>query len=206
MTEPTSNLATSRFGTIFVLSGPSGAGKTTLCNQLLSAMSDMEISVSYTTRPPRAGELRGRDYHFVEAGLFDRMRRDGEFAEWAKVHGQLYGTPRLALEECIEQGRDVLLEIDVQGAMSIRKAFGGAVLIFIVPPSLEELRRRLVARGTDKADTIRQRMVDAEPELREMQNYDYAVPNRDVAEAVVKLKAIVTAERLRICKFRKRQL
>jgi len=198
------NFAPGRFGTIFVLSGPSGAGKTTLCNELVSKMSDIAMSVSCTTRSPRAGELPGKDYHFVEPSVFADMRAAGEFAECARVHGHLYGTPRQALQERIQEGQDVLLEIDVQGAMSIKKGFPSAVLIFIVPPSLEELRRRLVVRGTDEAETIRQRMVDAEPELQEMQKYDYAVPNRDVVDAVKKLTAIVTAERLKICKFKER--
>lgn len=192
-------------GAIFIVSAPSGAGKTTLSNELLEVLPDIALSVSYTTRLPRAGEVPSKDYHFVTQAVFERMREAGEFAEWAEVHGRLYGTPRRSLERRIERGQDVLLDIDVQGAFSIKRHFRSSVLIFVLPPSLEELRRRLAARGTDRADTIRQRLANAKREMQQIHRYDYAVINRSVDEAVSKLKAIVIAERLKICRYKSAQ-
>ena len=201
MTVSIRSFAKRLHGTIFILSAPSGAGKTTLSNELLAELPDMALSVSYTTRAPRTGEIPGKDYHFVPQGVFERMCQAGEFAEWAAVHGCLYGTPRRRLDGLVQQGQDVLLDIDVQGACAIKQHFEKAVLIFVLPPSLDELRRRLAARGTDKADTIRQRLANARREMQEIHRYDYAVINRNVDEAVGRLKAIVVAERLKVCRF-----
>jgi guanylate kinase len=205
MTVSIRSLAKRPLGTIFIVSAPSGAGKTTLSNQLLEVLPDMGLSVSYTTRLARAGEVPGKDYHFVPQAVFEQMREAGEFAEWAEVHGRLYGTPRRTLEKQIQRGQDVLLDIDVQGAVSIKRSFRSSVLIFVLPPSLDELRRRLAARGTDRADTIRRRLANARREMQEIHRYDYAVINRSVDEAVSKLKAIVIAERLKICRFKSTQ-
>jgi len=201
MTVSIRSFAKRAFGVIFIVSAPSGAGKTTLSNELLEVLPDIALSVSYTTRSPRAGEVPGKDYHFVPPEVFERMRRAGEFAEWAAVHGYRYGTPRGALEKQLQRGQDVLLDIDVQGAFAIKRHFKDAVLIFVLPPSLDELRRRLGARGTDKAATIRQRLANARREMQQIHRYDYAVINRSVDEAVRKLTAIIFAERLKVCRY-----
>lgn len=190
-----------RLGIIFIVSAPSGAGKTTLSNVLLGELPEISLSVSYTTRSPRAGEVPGKDYHFVRQSVFERMCEAGEFAEWAAVHGSFYGTPRRSLESQIQRGQDMLLDIDVQGAFAIKQYFADAVLIFVLPPSVDELRRRLAARGTDKAETIRQRLANARREMQQIHRYDYVVINRNVDEAVRRLKAIVVAERLKVCRF-----
>ncbi len=188
-------------GIVFIVSAPSGAGKTTLTRKVLSNYPDMSLSVSCTTRAPRAGEIPGKDYHFVSEAVFKRMLAAGDFAEWAEVHGKLYGTPRRLLERQLRRGRDVLLDIDVQGARQIKQHFLSAVSIFVLPPSLDELRRRLAARGTDARKTIEQRWRNARHEIQEIQGYDYFILNRDVKEAVRRLAAIIAAERLKVCRY-----
>ena len=205
MTLSIRSFAKRPLGTIFIVSAPSGAGKTTLSNVLLAELPEIDLSVSYTTRSPRAGEVPGKDYHFVQQGVFEGMCEAGEFAEWAAVHGCLYGTPRRSLESQIQRGQDMLRAIDVQGAFAIKQHFETAVLIFVLPPSLDELRRRLATRGTDKAETIRQRLANARCEMQQIPRYDYVVVNRNVDEAVQRLKAIVVAERLKVCRFQNPQ-
>ncbi len=195
-----------RPGVVFIVSAPSGAGKTTLTRKVLSDYPDMSLSVSCTTRDPRAGEIPGKDYHFVSEAVFKRMLAAGDFAEWAEVHGKLYGTPRRLLEGQLRRGRDVLLDIDVQGARQIKKHFLSAVSIFVLPPSLDELRRRLAARGTDARKTIEQRWRNARHEIQEIQGYDYFILNRDVKEAVRRLAAIIAAERLKVCRYIPKQM
>ena len=187
-----------RLGIIFILSAPSGAGKTTLYNGLRKIYPEIELSVSCTTRGRRAGEINGRDYRFLSDSEFDRLRRRGKFAEWARVHGYFYGTPKKPLERCVRAGRDILLDIDVQGARQIKKACPQAVSIFLLPPSLRELERRLAARGTDGRETIRRRLANARGEIGEIIHYDYYVVNRQVKEAVRALSAIVEAERTKV--------
>lgn len=203
MTVSIRNFARPRRGIVFIVSAPSGAGKTTLTREVLSVYPEMSLSVSCTTRPPRDGEVPGRDYHFVSEDAFRRMLRAGDFAEWAEVHGSLYGTPRRVLERQVRRRRDVLLDIDVQGARQIKERFPGAVAIFVLPPSLDELRRRLAARGTDARKTIEQRWRNArrEMDVREIRRYDYSIVNRDVNDAVERLAAIIAAERLKVCRF-----
>lgn len=191
-----------RTGVIFILSAPSGAGKTTLINKLMGIFPEMTLSVSCTTRLPRPGEVPGRDYHFVTEKKFATMQAKDGFAEWANVHGFLYGTPRRALEQEIRRGRDVLLDIDVEGAKKIKKQYPHAVSIFLVPPSWEELGKRLALRGTDRKETIRQRLENARREIKEIIRYDYFVVNREVREALETLKSIVVAERLRVARFK----
>jgi guanylate kinase len=186
-----------RRGIIFILSAPSGAGKTTLYNGLKEKYPEIRLSVSCTTRARRPGEVNGRDYRFISDRDFKTLRARGQFAEWAKVHDYFYGTPRKPLDRNIRAGRDVLLDIDVQGARQIKKTYPQAVSIFLLPPSLRELQRRLASRGTDRRETIRRRLVNARGEIGEIMHYDYFVVNREVTEAVRALSSIVEAERAR---------
>ncbi|HEY3150090.1 MAG TPA: guanylate kinase [Candidatus Binatia bacterium] len=186
-----------RQGIIFILSAPSGAGKTTLYNGLKEIYPEIKLSVSCTTRGQRSGELNGRDYRFLTEREFKTLKSRGQFAEWAKVHDYFYGTPKKPLDRNIRAGRDVLLDIDVQGARKIKKAYPQAVSIFLLPPSLGELQRRLATRGTDGNDTIRRRLANARGEIGEIMHYDYYVVNREVTEAVQLLSSIVKAERAR---------
>jgi guanylate kinase len=195
-----------RLGIIFILSAPSGAGKTTLYNSLRKIYPEIELSVSCTTRAKRPGEINGRDYRFLTDAQFDRLRRQGEFAEWAKVHDYLYGTPKKPLDRCVRSGRDILLDIDVQGARQIKKTCPQAVSIFLLPPSLRELERRLAARGTDGREIIRRRLANAKGEIGEIIHYDYFVVNREVKDAVRALSAIVEAERARISRVKEWRL
>ena len=194
-----------RPGIVFIVSAPSGAGKTTLTRRVLDVYPEMSLSVSCTTRAPRSGETPDEDYHFVSERVFRRMLDAGEFAEWAEVHGSLYGTPRRMLERRLRKGQDVLLDIDVQGARQIKQHFQSAVAVFVLPPSLQELRRRLAARGTDERKTIEQRWQRARHEIREIERYDYFIVNRDVEDAVKRLAAIIAAERVKVCRFIRRR-
>lgn len=187
-----------RSAILFIVSAPSGAGKTTISRRALGEIDGLELSVSCTTRAPRPKEVPGRDYHFVSAAEFDRMRSAGEFAEWAQVHDFFYGTPRAPLVRALEQGRDVLLDIDVQGARQLKAQYPRAVAVFVLPPSERELERRLRSRGTDAEEIIRRRLTRARAEMDEVGGYDYYVINREVAESVRLLGAIVQAERARV--------
>jgi guanylate kinase len=191
-----------RQGIIFIISAPSGAGKTTLIAGLRSVFPDLKLSISCTTRRQRNGEIHGRDYRFMTRQQFAAMKASGKFAEWARVHGFLYGTPRRPLDQSINGGRDILLDIDVQGARKIKRAYPGAVSIFLLPPSLHELKRRLALRGTEGTETMRRRLSNAQGEILQILKYDYYVVNRDVQRAVADLKAIVEAERARISRVR----
>src|SRR5215813_9091138 len=177
-------------GRMIVVSGASGTGKTTLCRELEKELG-LFFSVSATTRPPRPGEVEGRDYRFLSSEEFDKMRRNGQFLEWASVHGQRYGTPREPIERNLREGRDVLLDLDTQGALRLKKANPEALLIFIKPPSIEELRKRLKARGTDSEETIRSRIERAEHEIEQSAHYDHVVVNRDLGEAKRELRSII---------------
>ena len=187
-------LARRERGILFVISAPSGAGKTTLVRRVIAQLPEVALSLSYTTRVPRPGEQRGVDYVFITRDEFDTMRREGRFIEWAQVHGDLYGTPWTNLES-IEHGEDLVLEIDTQGAKKIRKAFQDGVLVFIAPPSREVLEERLRIRGGDSEEAIQARLDNAQKELDQMVWYDYIVINDDVEEATRQLASIVVAER-----------
>jgi guanylate kinase len=181
-------------GTIFVVSGASGTGKTTLCRELERDLG-LYFSVSATTRAPRAAETEGRDYRFLSRSEFDKMLERDQFLEWAQVHGQSYGTPREPIESRLKEGRDVLLDLDTQGAIQLKALFPEAVLIFIKPPSLEELRKRLTTRATDSEDVIARRIERAEHEIEQSSHYDYVVENRDLAEARSRLQDIIASRR-----------
>jgi len=185
-------------GTLFIVSAPSGAGKTTLVRALLARDARVQLSISYTTRKPRPGEQDGRDYHFIDQAEFIAMRGRGDFLESAEVHGNFYGTSRVWLEREMAAGRDVLLEIDWQGAQQVRKYFRDAVGIFILPPSLAELERRLRGRGTDDEETIVRRQQAALAEMRHVDEFEYVIINKELEESIGDLVAAVHASRLRL--------
>jgi len=186
-----------REGVTFIISAPSGAGKTTLCKEVIDIFPLLRHSVSYTTRPARPGEVHGRDYFFVGSDEFRRMVDAGGFAEWAEVHGNLYGTAIKTLEECRMSGVDVILDIDCQGARQLKEKYRNGVFIFILPPSYQELRRRLDTRSTDSVDVIERRIRNAEAEIRESRWYDYIIVNELFSRAVEELKSIIIAEQNR---------
>jgi guanylate kinase len=190
-----------RRGTLFVVSAPSGAGKTTLCREIRLRLPDLAYSVSVTTRPPRPGEIDGADFRFVGAPEFRAMLARGEFAEWATVHGNLYGTRARALEDALTTGRDVLLDIDTQGAAQLRARYPDAVLIFILAPSVKELEQRLRERRSDMDADIERRLVRAREEIALWRQYDYLIVNRDVKEAMEQLESIILAERCRVARL-----
>jgi len=185
-------------GLLYVVSAPSGAGKTSLCRAITDSLEDLTHSVSYTTRKPRNGEIDGRDYHFVSQERFQSMINAGDFAEWAEVHANLYGTSRRMLDDMISKGIDIILDIDTQGAKQIKTKFSSAVFIFIMPPSLEILEERLRNRKSDREDEIKKRMRRAREEIKDYALYDYIVVNRDFERALSELRSVVIAERCRI--------
>jgi guanylate kinase len=193
--------ANKRRGNLFIVSAPSGSGKTSLCQKLTSLVPNIRHSVSYTTRPPRAGEVNDRDYTFVGEEDFVSMAEAGEFAEWARVHGHLYGTSKKRLEEMRSGGIDVILDIDTEGAHKIRETYTDGVYIFILPPSLDALRERLEKRMSNSQEEIQVRMKRASEEIKSYRRYDYVIVNNDFAEALSELKAIVLAENKRTDKL-----
>ena len=184
-------------GLLIVISAPSGTGKTTLTHMLLKEFPNMEFSVSYTTRKPRPGEVNGKDYFFVDRETFERMIEEGDFLEWAEVYGNLYGTSKSQVIKALNEGKDILLDIDTQGALQVKRNFPEAVLIFILPPSFKELERRLRSRGTDDEETIERRLKIARVEVERAPLYDYIVVNDRLEKAYEKLKSIVIAEKCR---------
>lgn len=184
-----------RHGTLFVVSAPSGAGKTSLCQELVLRLPDVRYSVSCTTRKPRPGEVEARDYHFVDEATFRGMIKEGAFLEWAEVYGNLYGTPRAAIRDWIAQGIDVLLDIDTQGALQIRRHAPEAVSIYILPPSLDVLRRRLEDRRGDPPDEIARRLKKAKDEVKHYHDYMHVIINDDFKSSVHQLESVVLAER-----------
>lgn len=187
-----------RKGILYVISAPSGAGKSTLCRELLDIFPELRHSVSFTTRKPRVGEIEGKDYFFVSREEFMQMVADGGFAEWAEVHGNLYGTAIKTLRECRESGVDLILDIDCQGAAQLKSKQVQGVNIFILPPSFRELRHRLEGRNSDPPEVIAQRIENAVAEIRESRWYDYIVVNDVFSRAVEDLKSIIEAERCRV--------
>ena len=187
----------SEAGILFIVSAPSGAGKTSLLRELVPADERLVVSVSHTTRAMRPGERDGQHYHFVSIEHFEQLVGEGAFLEHAPVFDNYYGTSEAAVREPLAQGLDVVLEIDWQGARQVRRRFPQAVSIFIAPPNIEALRERLSGRGQDSAEIVERRMVDARSELSHFPEYDYLVINDDFATALAELRCVVTAERLR---------
>ena len=189
--------ATQKKGSLFVISAPSGAGKTTLCRKLLKKMPDMKLSVSYTTREPRKGEQNDVDYTFVTREKFKKMIDKGEFAEWAMVHGNLYGTSLKRIKDLNSRGYDIILDIDIHGAIQLRKNYDGALYIFVLPPSMEALEKRLVNRKTDSEEIIRNRLDNARAEISQYEHYDYIIINDNIDQAYKELESIVLSAKLR---------
>jgi len=185
-------------GNLFVASAPSGAGKSSLVNALMELDALVRPSISHTTRAPRGQEKDRREYHFTTVEEFDAMVQANAFVEWANVHGNRYGTSRRAIEERIAGGGDVILEIDYQGAAQIKQAFANAVLIFVLPPSWEELRSRLLRRGEDSAEAIEQRLANAVAEMAQVEKFDFVIINEVFERALFDLKTIVHAQRLKV--------
>ena len=198
MSNNQTSLAGTRRGLLIILSSPSGAGKSTLAGRLMAWDASLSFSVSATTRPPRPGELDGREYYFRARADFEDMIDAGEMLEHAEVFGNLYGSPRAPVQDAIEAGRDVIFDIDWQGGQQVRNSTlsKDVVSIFILPPSIAELDRRLRARGQDSPDVIATRMAQSEAEISHWAEYDYVLVNEDIDETEEKLKTILTAERL----------
>ncbi|MFQ5442169.1 MAG: guanylate kinase [Thermodesulfobacteriota bacterium] len=184
-------------GIPFIISGPSGAGKTTLYRKAIESFSDLRHSVSYTTRGPRAGDVNGVDYWFVDDAVFDAMIDNNAFLEYAHIHGKRYGTSKKDLEAILAKGLNVILEIDVQGAVHMRERLAGGVYIFILPPSIDVCRQRLSARGKDSPEDIEKRLQAALDEIRSASQYDYLIINDDIESSFDKLKSIMIAEKSR---------
>ncbi|HSE95824.1 MAG TPA: guanylate kinase [Methylomirabilota bacterium] len=186
-----------RRGMLVVVSAPSGAGKTTLCREIRKIVPNVGYSVSYTTRAPRAGELEGEDYHFVTEAVFRQMMDRGELAEWARVHGHLYGTAARTIEAALDRGEDILLDIDTQGARQLRARYPADLFVFVVAPSMKELELRLRERKSDAPQEIARRMTRAVDEIAAWREYDYVIVNRHLDEAVRQLQCVIEAERCR---------
>jgi guanylate kinase len=182
-------------GILFIISAPSGSGKTTLCARLVESVDSLYRSISMTTRPPRPGEKDGMDYIFIEKQEFIKRQKKSEFLEWAKVFGEYYGTPKKHITHMLKRGSDVLLSIDVQGAMKIKRLKLDAAYIFILPPSIAMLKERLVNRSTDSKKAIRERLEVSKKEISSSQKYDYVVVNNRLEPALDNLRAIIIAER-----------
>lgn len=186
-----------RQGILFVISGPSGAGKTSLCNQLVTRIPRLRFSISCTTRPHRSGEVDGQDYAFVSKDTFQKMIDAKEFLEWAEVYGHLYGTHRTATAQTLTEGIDLLLDIDEQGAMQLKKTFQKGVFIYLLPPSWDELQTRLQTRGLDSQESIQMRLNRARDEMQHFRQYTYIAVNNDLNQTLKELEAVITAERMK---------
>lgn len=188
-------------GNLIILSGPSGVGKSTVCRALLAESNNLVLSISATTRQPRPGELAGREYFFYSPEKFAEALKQNAFLEWAEVFGNYYGTPRAYVEKVLAQGQDCLLEIDVQGALQVKAQWPEGIFVFLVPPSQEELKKRITLRATENEAERQKRLNQAQIELSYLSEYDYLVVNDDLAAAVKKLQAIIIAERCRLSRL-----
>ena len=187
-----------RTGSLIILSGPSGAGKSALTEYALRSLPDLRFSVSYTTRAPRGGERDGVEYFFTDRTKFESLVAAGEFLEWAEVHGNYYGTSRSFIDDFLRQGSDVILDIDVQGALTVKKALPDAVAVFIMPPSFDALRERLIRRSLDDTDIVEKRLKIARDEIRHYRDYDYLIVNDDLENAEREFTAIIVGVRCRM--------
>jgi len=195
--NPESNPRSNRYGLLFVVSAPSGAGKTTLCKKVIPQISNLRHAVSYTTRSPRSSEVEGKDYFFTNMTTFQEKIDKHEFIEWAKVHGNLYGTSKDHLIQCEQQGIDLILDIDTQGAATLKKKKEGTY-IYILPPSLKTLSQRLVNRQSDSEEEIARRLQRSREEILNYRYYDYVIINEEFEKALGELKAIIISERIRM--------
>lgn len=185
-------------GLLIVISGPSGAGKGTICKNLLEREPQLCLSVSATTRSPREGEVDGVNYHFMTKEDFKHKIEEGDFIEYAQVYDNFYGTPKSNVEKLLNEGKDVILEIDIQGALKVKENFDSGVFIFILPPSMEELKQRIIKRGSETPESLMKRFKSAYKEINFVSRYNYAVVNDEVEEATDKLEAIILAEKCRV--------
>lgn len=185
-------------GLLIVISGPSGAGKGTVCKALLKEVKDLNISISMTTRKPRIGEIEGINYYFVQEDYFKKMIEEGEFLEYARVYENYYGTPKRKVLEKLNQGENVILEIDIQGALKVKSQFLEGVFIFIIPPSMEELKNRIKKRGTETEEEVSKRFQSSYKEINYVSKYNYIVINDEIEKAVEKIKSIIIAEKCRV--------
>ena len=191
-----------RKGLLLVVSGPSGAGKGTICKALLNKNDKIKLSVSATTRKPRNGEVHGVNYFFIEKEEFTKMVENGEFLEHAQIYDNFYGTPKAAIIECLEKGQDVILEIEMQGARQIKEVYPEGVFIFVLPPSLEELKSRIVGRGTETQEEIEKRFSCAFEEINQIVNYDYFIVNEDIEKSVNDVEAIILYEKNKVTRYK----
>ncbi|KUK15940.1 MAG: Guanylate kinase [Petrotoga mobilis] len=188
-------------GLLYIVSGPSGAGKSTLIKNALDKITGFSFSVSYTTREKRPGEIDGKDYFFIDKSTFFKMKEDGEFLEWAEVHGNYYATSKKILEETLKESRGLVLDVDVQGALNIKKIYKNAIYIFILPPSNEDLEKRLKKRGTESKDSLEIRLKDAKWEISHMKDFDYVIVNQEIEESTNQLISVLVAEQLKRERF-----
>ncbi len=191
-----------RKGLLLVVSGPSGAGKGTICKALLNKNDKIKLSVSATTRKPRNGEVHGVNYFFIEKEEFTKMVENGEFLEHAQIYDNFYGTPKAAIIECLEKGQDVILEIEMQGARQIKEVYPEGVFIFVLPPSLQELKSRIVGRGTETQEEIEKRFSCAFEEINQIVNYDYFIVNEDIEKSVNDVEAIILSEKNKVTRYK----
>lgn len=191
-----------RKGLLLVVSGPSGAGKGTICKAILDQNDQIKLSVSATTRKPRNGEVHGVNYFFIEKNEFTSMIEKGEFLEYAQIYDNFYGTPKAAIIETLDKGQDVILEIEMQGARQVKEVYPEGIFVFVLPPSLKELKNRIVGRGTETAEEIEKRFSCAFEEIKQIDDYDYFIVNQDVEKSVKELEAIISSEKNKVTRYK----